>query len=166
MSLITPAKAKVEDFARPSFYLAGPIENANQGERTWWREQAAKALHALGFDAISPLGKENWGPRAIVLSDLRSIEMATGVLAWLPHDIVSVGTAMEIWHAAVVLNKPVLVWGQPMAGGNPWLLHCAAGIFSTLENALVHIQSYQWQYQDPLVQALRDQNRLPLPNPQ
>jgi len=148
--MIKPANAKAADFDRPSFYLAGPIANANAIQKEKWREHAAETLDRLGFDAISPLGKERWDKRAIVQSDLQSIQRATAMIAWVPPEIVSIGTAMEIWYAAKQLDKPVLVWGQRPEMANPWLLHCAYGIHLTLEETLEFISSYKWQFQDPL----------------
>ena len=148
--MIKPANVKAADFDRPSFYLAGPIANANAIQKEEWREQAALWLHALGFDTISPLGKEGWDKRAIVQSDLRSIERATAMIAWVPPDIVSIGTAMEIWYAARQLDKPVLVWGQRPETANAWLLHCAYMIHVRLEETLEFVRSYKWQFQDPL----------------
>ena len=148
--MIIPAKARAIDFDRPSFYLAGPIENANALQKEAWREQAADALHELGFDAISPLGTEAWDKRAIVERDLRSIQQSTAMIAWVPPEIVSIGTAMEIWYASQQLHKPVLVWGQQREEANPWVRHCAYIIHVRLEETLEFIASYKWQFQDPL----------------
>jgi len=148
--MIRPARAKAADFDRPSFYLAGPIENANALQKEAWREQAADWLHVLGFDAISPLGMEGWQPAAIIGTDLQAIQRAMAMIAWVPPEIVSVGTAMGIWYASQQLHKPVLVWGQQREEANPWVRHCAYIIHVRLEETLEFIASYKWQFQDPL----------------
>ena len=133
--------------------------NASAVQREEWRERAADRLDELGFDAISPLGMEGWQPAAIIGTDLQAIQRATAMIAWVPPEIVSVGTAMEIWYAAKQLDKPVLVWGQRAEMANPWLLHCAYGIHLTIGETLEFIRSYKWQFQDPLAAAIREIER-------
>ena len=124
--------------------------NASAVQREEWRERAADRLDELGFDAISPLGMEGWQPAAIIGTDLQAIQRATAMIAWVPPEIVSVGTAMEIWYAARQLDKPVLVWGQQREKANPWLRHCAYVIHVRLEETLEFIRLDKWQFQDPL----------------
>ncbi|HUU94722.1 MAG TPA: hypothetical protein VM487_03205 [Phycisphaerae bacterium] len=147
MTLMTPALEK--QVIRPSWYLAGPIENVTPLVRDGWRDIAGRRLHEMGYDAISPTGKDGWSPEDIVACDLYLMQRCTAVLAWLPPDIVSTGTTMEIWHAAHDLDKPVVVWGQDANRANPWLLHVADVILLSLPAALDFIRQYRWQFQEP-----------------
>ena len=72
-------------------------------------------------------------PEDIVEGDLQLINEADGVLA-ISSEKFSIGTSMEIFYAARVLQKPVYVYMKDNKGmaGHPWLQYLCAEVVTSL----------------------------------
>lgn len=133
------------------FYLAGPIRKVSEEWATVWREKAIHDLAKIGFDSLSPMHRTNLSSVQIVEQDLRDIQLATAVLAYVPEDIVTIGTPMEIFYANYVLNKPVIVFGVNVETLSPWIKeHCISWNYQ-YEEAIDFIRKSNILYteQDP-----------------
>lgn len=104
-------------------YLAGPVQNAHSQD---WREDI-KRDHGDRFEFIDPM---NWSDYVGVPTDKRGhpkshvelkpreirwkcegeMELADGLFAFKPADMVTDGTAMEIRMAAAEYGIPVVAW--------------------------------------------------------
>lgn len=122
------------------FYLAGPIRKVPLDVAIEWREKATQDLAKLGFASLSPMHRSNLMPTHIVEQDLRDIQLATAVLAYVPEDIVTLGTPMEIFYANYVLHKPVIVFGTNEDVLSPWIREFCIFHHTLYEEALVFIQ--------------------------
>ena len=116
-------------------YLGGPIEFATREEQDNWREHAREVLTEAGHFVIDPTGKEGCNSWHIVEKDLRDLQRADVLLAWVPVEIPLMGTAMEIFYFRRILRKPVVAWGRHR--NTPWLdVHVLPPVYGTLEHAL------------------------------
>lgn len=122
-------------------YLAGPIEHANSEQRLAWREAAAILLEEDGFGVINPLGKDGWPDEEIVQADLRHLERCDIVLAWLPAHVRSSFTHMEVFYAAHVLRRPVVVWGLARQDAGPALRYFSTVIVEAFDEAILAVKS-------------------------
>lgn len=116
-------------------YLAGPINAASDAEAYGWRVRAKRVLARAGIDCTLPVdfrGREDENATAIVERDLADIARADLLLAYCWQ--ASVGTSMEIRHAAAELRKPVIVVAsRPVS---PWLRYHATELHPTLDAAI------------------------------
>lgn len=120
-------------------------------------KEMCKRLQAMGIETINPfyLPDGSWRPerpeirkidegkldpyfiqnrakaKAIVEADLRHIEEADGVIAFLKE--ASIGTAMEIFYCSWVLHKPVYVITEK-AFKHAWIMALATERFKTEEH--------------------------------
>src|SRR4051794_31559214 len=91
-------------------YLSGPIMDEHEGQAREWREKA-KALLGNYFEILDPL-RRNFKDREvdsaneIVEFDLQDVREADILL--VNYNKPSIGTAMEVFHAAHNLGKFVV----------------------------------------------------------
>lgn len=121
-----------------SIYLCGPINGRTTEDATNWRELAKS--HWLG-DCIDPMRRDYRGREMepgiaaeIVAGDLVDIQEASALLVFF--DKPSVGTAMEVFYAHHVLQKPVIVVFAAQGQPSPWLVYHCYGLVSTVEEGL------------------------------
>lgn len=139
---------------RKKVYLAGGIAGLKFEDAAGWRDVATRHFARYQVEAISPLCLEgavythlNGGVRPeheneltydvpatkyIVWKDLEIIKQCQGILVNAARP--SWGTAMEIFFAAHVLNKPVVSFGNPDER-SPWVLNHVVGIRADLASA-------------------------------
>ena len=127
-------------------YLSGPIEWAS--DRTAWRAEFTKAMHAIGVRVMDPLVKPDWFPyaakadpklylRSVMGSgemtpteafdgmayirklDLRYVHACDWLVVYLPKEY-SAGTSEELTIAAET-GKPILIFSPDHVPG-VWLL--------------------------------------------
>lgn len=129
-------------------YMAGPINGCTDDEATNWREQLPKDVREAcelhqdvdsdEFYFIDPMARDFRGIEGdntdlIVHGDLEDIQMSQFVVAnaWQ----ISAGTMMEVFYAAYVLRKPVVVVLPPDAKVSPWLKYFAYRVVNSLPQA-------------------------------
>ena len=84
-----------------TIYLAGPISNCNENQKTVWRNQIKKDLRGYGHKWLDPTDRElNWNMEPI------NIEQSDVVVANLWRE--SVGTVVGIVRARR-MGKPVIL---------------------------------------------------------
>lgn len=117
-------------------YLCGPIQNCTDAECMTWRAEAAKLWPGPVLDPLRRdyRGKELTNPAQLVAGDLQDIRDSAGVLVWF--DRPSVGTAMEIFYAKHVLQRPVVVVNKYPGVLSAWLVHHCDKVYTDLEVAL------------------------------
>lgn len=120
-------------------YLAGGINGLSDSDAKDWREYAKEHLRA---DTLDPMrrdyrGKEDESISKIVWGDLQDIAKSDLVLASCVRP--SWGTAMEIHHATYIARKPVFAVVPEGEAVSPWLRFFTAGVFSTFDEAIDHI---------------------------
>lgn len=137
-------------------YLAGSIEGLTAAEAGGWRRDVTDRLQAHGIETLDPMrGKivaddqvltvatVGIPPDLVVERDLGDVAVSDFVLAVLEKP--SIGTAMEIWHAYMVVGVPVIfVSTNPSLRAHPWLVVACARIFENLDAAIDHIVK-RWQ---------------------
>jgi len=106
---------------RPTIYLAGPIRKS--ADPVSWRVDIQQSSNEFEFhnpirrdvDAESPA-------EAVVEGDLELIDDSNGLLVGWHDEVPSVGTPMEVLHAAR-LDIPVVVWRRDDGDStlSPWL---------------------------------------------
>lgn len=100
-----------------SCYLAGPIDLADQETRVGWQNAAKNILGHYGVSVYAPYFIAHHNPEVkqqIMSIGFHTVEQASMVLAYLPHDVPTLGTIREIHHATT-LGKRVVV-ASPWAG--------------------------------------------------
>jgi len=139
---IQDAERDVPPEERPKLlvYLGGPIEYATDEQQHNWRAEATAALEAAGHAVINPCGKAGWDDHEIVEQDLRDLQRADILLAWVPKDVPMMGTPMEIFYFSRILGKPAVTWGRD--DSNPWLWAHTENEWEKLSDALLYIE--QW----------------------
>ena len=130
-------------------YLSGRIAGLSFEEANAWRSDVTEKLRGLGVQAINPLrgrmffngDDSHENHNELVQRDLHDIRMADIVLVYLPtSDRLSVGTAMETWHAYYCEHKPVvLVSDDPRYLNHPWMQVACTKMFSTLDKTIEYI---------------------------
>lgn len=98
-----------------TIYLAGPMENVNAEEMTQWRDIAKRELEGAGITCLDPTRRRHSFEQKIMkrifeldMMDIRTCDM---VLVNLNNDqLPKHGTAMEVFYASYVLNKPVVAF--------------------------------------------------------
>ena len=121
-------------------YLAGPMRQASEYQMRGWRAEASKYLRAHGgYGVKDPVARYGLEHREIVEGDLADIRRCVCVLAWMPSGgLQGIGTCMEIFYAAHVLKRRVVVWGHDMEHPSPWIEHHAI-VMPSLLSALEYI---------------------------
>lgn len=122
----------------PAIYLAGPMAQRPDEGQTW-RQRIIPDLEDE-FGILNPATPEDKTLSAAVSiqGDLEAIDQADVVFARLPPDVVTRGTAIEIWEAAVHRDTPVVVWTVREYGDarpSNAILDAAEGVFHDLGHA-------------------------------
>lgn len=117
-------------------YLAHPVPLEKEAEIF------QKELEALGITVINPFGEQrklvegkDWSPQkwyerahspqeaiVVVERDLNWIKNSDSLIAFIPNSQ-GFGTAMEIFYAARLLNKPVFIYTSKKYRFHPWLMY-------------------------------------------
>lgn len=100
-----------------TIYLAGPMENVEQAEMCEWRECARSILEPADISCLDPTRRRHSFEQKIMkrifeldMIDIRACDM---VLVNLNNDqLPKHGTAMEVFYASYVLNKPVVAFKE------------------------------------------------------
>lgn len=124
-------------------YLCGGINALPDKECREWREEVKKRLKEH-FDFLDPMrrdcrGKENQCYREIIFNDRADIQSADLMLALANKP--SWGTAMEVFYAAAVLKKPVIVICN-QKNISPWLRMHASVVFKTVNEAIDYFKEH------------------------
>ena len=98
-----------------TIYLAGPMENVGHDEMTEWRTVATGILSNANITCLDPTRRRHSFEQKIMkrifeldMIDIRACDM---VLVNLNNDVLPKhGTAMEVFYASYVLNKPVVAF--------------------------------------------------------
>lgn len=108
-----------------TIYLCGPINGRTDGDATGWREAVKRMWSGQHLD---PMRRDYRGREfepgiaaEIVAGDIEDIHASDAILVFF--DKPSVGTAMEVFYAKHVLNKPVVVIDASDKPLSPWLVH-------------------------------------------
>lgn len=115
-------------------YLCGGINGLSDADAKDWREDAKLRLPLT----LDPMRRDYRGREAecvaeIVIGDLKDIADSDVVLAMCNRP--SWGTAMEIYHAAIIVGIPVYTVVPLDVAVSPWLSHHSA-IFTSLDSAI------------------------------
>lgn len=123
-------------------YLAGPINGCTDAQARDWREAAKLDLIGTTYD---PMVRDYRGREhedgieiEIVELDKEDILMCDALLVMFPQP--SVGTAMEVLFAHTY-GKHVVVVNVSGKPPSPWLKYHASRMFTTLEDAIAHLNS-------------------------
>lgn len=108
-----------------TIYLCGPINGRTTEDATNWRDIVKARWDGRCLD---PMARDYRGRELepgiaaeIVAGDIEDINASDAILVFF--DKPSVGTAMEVFYAKHVLNKPVVVIDAQDKPLSPWLLH-------------------------------------------
>ncbi len=118
-------------------YLCGPINNCSDNECKDWREYIKNKLSDK-YDFLDPMrrdyrGIENSSVNEIVQGDYDDLKNSDIILALTGTP--SWGTAMEIHHAKIILNKQVIsVCNSERI--SPWLKYHSTTLVKTLDEAV------------------------------
>jgi hypothetical protein len=114
----------------PSVYLAHPYSKRVQGEAF-----QAK-LEGMGLYVFNPFDRPDQHTydtlikedgltfkhcESIVRGDLIKLNAASLLFAYMP-DVQTIGTCMEIYHAAVIKHIPVFILTEKFGLNHPWLV--------------------------------------------
>jgi nucleoside 2-deoxyribosyltransferase len=109
-------------------YLCGPINGRTTEDATNWRELVKERWMSGGGRCLDPMARDYRGRELepgiaaeIVAGDIEDIQNSDAILVFF--DKPSVGTAMEVFYAKHVLNKPVVVIDASDKPLSPWLQH-------------------------------------------
>lgn len=141
------ASSAQDEAAVPTVYLAGPMNHVSDRGRPWREhlvENEAEGIEYLnpldlddehGFDPTEPV------PTWVIDEDLEMVEAADAVLAWLPFEIPSRGTAVEIWEAGKDPDTAVVVWSDvPRERFSPFVRDPADKFAGSMEGALARLR--------------------------
>jgi len=120
-------------------YLAGPMEQVSSSEMTEWRECAKSILEPAGITCLDPTRRrhsfEQKIMRRIFELDLIDIRECDLVLVNLNNDLLPKhGTAMEVFYAGYVLQKPVVAFKNNVKY-HPFFESCVTEWRSSCEKA-------------------------------
>lgn len=126
-------------------YLSGPIMDEHLGAAREWRE-AAKAKLDGHFRLLDPM-RRNFKDREvdsaneIVEFDLQDVRDADILL--VNYNKASIGTSMEVFHAAQNLGKFVIAF-SPFAyqDCSPWMVRYCTKILPSLDLAVAYLTSH------------------------
>jgi len=121
-------------------YLCGPMENATHSEMCGWRDIAKEYLHRANVATLDPVRRRHSNKqkemRRIFELDLLDIRECDFVLVNLNNDALPKhGTAMEVFYAAYVLNKPVIAFKESITRYHPFFESLVTEWRSTVEKA-------------------------------
>ena len=124
--------------AKLKVYLSGPIMDEHEGTAREWRE-AAKRMLSRNFRLLDPM-RRNFKDREldsaneIVEFDLQDVRNADIIL--VNYNKASIGTAMEVFHAAHNLGKFVVTFSPfSFKDCSPWMVRYSTKILTDLESA-------------------------------
>ena len=105
-------------------------------------------LEALDIKVINPFERQEDDPvewwqtphspedaERVVERDLAWIKQSDAIFAYAPDPLELCGTAMEIFYASKMLEKPVFIYTSPKYRFHPWLMHFGQ-VFTDLSFAL------------------------------
>lgn len=126
-------------------YLSGPIMDEHLGSAREWRV-AAKAKLEGRFRLLDPM-RRNFKDREvdsaneIVEFDLQDVRDADILL--VNYNKASIGTSMEVFHAARNLGKFVVAF-SPFAyqDCSPWMVRYCTKILPSLDSAVAYLTSH------------------------
>lgn len=128
-------------------YLAGPMNHVGDHGRGW-REHLTEN-ESSGIEYLNPLDLNDEYdfdptepvPTWVIDEDLEMVEAADTVLAWLPFETPSRGTAVEIWEAGKDPDTFVVVWSDvPEKRFSPFVRGPADAFAGSMKGALSRIR--------------------------
>lgn len=124
-------------------YLAGPILDREDNGVSW--RDRVKAEYEW-FEWEDPLDKYvaadgDWDAARIVREDLQMIDDSAGLLVKYGGER-SFGTMMEIFYAAHVQGKPVVIWWDTEMDVSPWIEHHTVSVTRSLDNAVAALKVF------------------------
>lgn len=129
--------------SRKKIYLSGPIMDEVHTDATTWRE-VAKVRLAQDFILLDPM-RRNFKDREvdsaneIVEFDLQDVRDADILL--VNYNKASIGTAMEVFHAAHNLGKFIVAFSPfSFKDCNPWMVRYCTKILPDLDSAVAYIR--------------------------
>jgi nucleoside 2-deoxyribosyltransferase len=130
---------------RMTIYLSGPIMDEHEGQAREWR-QKAKSMLVERFDLLDPM-RRNFKDREvdsaneIVEFDLQDVRGADILL--VNYNKPSIGTSMEVFHAAHNLGKFVIAFSPyGFKDCSPWMVRYSTKILGNLEDACEYIVTH------------------------
>lgn len=127
---------------KKKIYLSGPIMDEHPEMAKTWRERAAERLKGE-FIILDPM-RRNFKDREvdsaneIVDFDLQDVRDADILL--VNYNKPSIGTSMEVFHAAHNLGKFVVAFSSfPFQECSPWMVRYCTKILPALEEAIEYI---------------------------
>lgn len=123
-----------------TIYLAGPMEHVSLEDAKGWRDIATSLLTQAELKILDPTRRihnfEKKYMRRIFELDLRDIRECDIILANLDNPKVAKhGTAMEVFYAAYVLQKPVVAFKADPNSVHPFFESLVTEWRSTVEKA-------------------------------
>jgi nucleoside 2-deoxyribosyltransferase len=129
---------------RKKVYLSGPIMDEHPDLAKTWRQRATEALKR-DFILLDPM-RRNFKDREvdsaneIVEFDLQDVRDADILL--VNYSKTSIGTSMEVFHAAFNLGKFVVAFSPfPFQECSPWMVRFCTKILPDLDAALGYIRN-------------------------
>ena len=123
-------------------YLCGPIMDEVDGHARAWRQVAHKKL-GRRFTILDPM-RRNFKDREvdsaneIVEFDLQDVRDADILL--VNYNKPSIGTAMEVFHAAHNLGKFIVAFSPfSFKDSSPWMVRFCTKILPSLDDAVTYI---------------------------
>lgn len=130
---------------KKTVYLSGPIMDEHEGQAREWRESAKRQL-ARHFRILDPMrrkfvDREIDSTNEIVEFDLQDVREADILL--VNYNRASIGTSMEVFHAAHNLGKFVVSF-SPLSfkESSPWMIKYSTKILPTLEHACDYLVTH------------------------
>ncbi len=123
---------------KKTIYLSGPIMDEHEGTAREWRTLAKKSL-SRHFRLLDPMrrqfvDREVDSSNEIVEFDLQDVRDADILL--VNYNKASIGTSMEVFHAAHNLGKFVITFSPfNFKDCSPWMVKYSTKILPTLESA-------------------------------
>lgn len=124
--------------AKKLIYLSGPIMDEYEGQAREWRLKA-KQLLSRNFRTLDPMRRNFFDRQVdsaneIVEFDLQDVRESNILL--VNYSKPSIGTAMEVFHAAHNLGKFVVTFSPfKFEECSPWMVRYSTKILPTLEGA-------------------------------
>lgn len=130
---------------RKIIYLSGPIMDEHEGDAREWRE-IAKTMLKDSFRLLDPMrrkfrDREVDSANEIVEFDLQDVKDADILL--VNYNKPSIGTSMEVFHAAHNLGKFVVAFSPfKFEDCSPWMVRYCTKILPDLEDACHYIKTH------------------------
>jgi len=133
-------------------WLAGKMSGLSYEEMNTWRVNAKRLLRITSEDkirAINPvdfynfeLNPDTYTEKEVKEFDLHLVKASDLILVNLEHPD-SIGTAIELYLAHDILNKPVIGFGLNKDNPcHPWMELCLTKECETLEESVDYIVNY------------------------